>query len=368
MIFIFSLLSLLFAYEYNIMDSQKGKEILSLKNGDSLTIHFNKPYGTLIIHEWKDCLFKYDVRCIKDGTNLKNEIMYSDDLHSKIVGLYLHETIGTITFLSFNLTTISFSWITFPQECNLKYIQSVNNGEIKLKQSNIGDASTFCFYSFASAPLQYKIRYNISQQQFIKFIQSDYIDSFTINQSGMLDQTYNESSIITISDKIYEAINFLEITATSLSDESISQVNYNDFISYDNITLIEINIPKDRPNDKMKTTIFSILGAVIVFLIIVFSFIGFRRRNNKSIHESPETDSSSEIVSRPPTPEHIQIEQFQSDSADGFDQYSIHNLNDEFALDTEGYPQNDYNPSNVEYEVPQPVLLKTVLNEANAKI
>lgn len=366
MILLFSLLSLLFAYEYNIIDSQKGEETLSLNNGDSLTIHFNKPYGTLIIHDWKDCLFKYDVRSIKDGTNLKNEIMYSDDLKSKIVGLYLHETIGTITFLSFNLTTISFSWVTFPQECNLKYVQSVKNGEIKLKQSNIGNAYTFCFYSFASAPLQYKIRYNISQQQFIKFIQSNYIDSFTINQSGMLNQTYNESSIITISDKIYEAINFLEITASSLSDESISQVNYNDFISYDNITLIEINL-KNGPNDKMKTTIFSILGAVIVALIIIFSFIGFRRRNIKSIHESPETDSSSEIVSRPPTPEHIQIEQFQSDSADGLDQDSIHNLNDEFALDYEGYPQNDYNPSNVEYEVPKPVLLKTVLNEANTK-
>lgn len=366
MFFVFCLLLQSFAYKYNIEASQIGYKTLSLKNVDSLTIQFNQPYGLLLIHDWKYCLIRYDVNNIDDGSNFNGQMKFSYETQSKLVGLYLHETNGTVTFLTNQSTTLSISWIIFPKDCDLKYVQSVKDGGIQLKNSNVSDASTFCFYSYAPSPLQYSIQYDLSKPQLLTFIQSDYTEIFSLGQTGTFNQEYEEHSILKVSDYLNESLNFIEINATSLSKKDASQINYNDFISFDKVTFITSDVYTYKQNKNVKFIIFGTLGAVILILIIIFSIIGFRKRNAQNITEMPETDSSEEEISRPPTPEHIQIEQFQSDSADGDDQY-FHNK-DEFALDYEGYPQNDYNPSNVEYQVPKPVLLKTVLNEVNAKI
>lgn len=367
MFFLFCLPSSLFAIEYSNNGSKIGDKTLSLKKGDSFTINFDHPYGILFIRDWMDCVIKLDVKYINDESDIKSEKLYSDLKKSKLIGVYLHETIGTVTFLSLNPTILSVSWAIFPNECDLKYVQNVKNGGIQLHQSSIDHGSMFCFYSSAPAPLRYSIHYNLTQDQVVTIIRPSINEKISISQVGTLSKNCNESSIITISDNIHENINFLEIIASSLSNKTVSETAYSDYILYDSLTYIIINDDSAISSNKMKFTIFSILGAVIAVFLVIFSLIGFRRRKHPNVIENLETDSSSEVLSRPPTPEHIQIEQFQSDSADGDDHITIQNAKDEFSLDYEGYPQNDYNPSNVEYQAPKPVLLKTVLNEVNAK-
>lgn len=368
MLFLFNLFSSLFAVEYTNEGSPIGDETISLRKEDSFTVYFDQPYGILLIRDWKDSIIEYDVTNIKTGSKYKKNKFYSNQINSVLIGLYLHETVGKVKISTLYSANPSFSWAIFPKDCDIKYVQNVNDGKIQMQKSDIKNISAFCFYSSAKSPLRYLINYDFeaSQNYKIDIIQPKSTETFPIHQNGAFDKVFQQPSLVKVSENLHGNLNFLEIIATSLVNGSSHQSDFREFINYDNITFIAINDYQVN-SKKAKFIIFGILGAIVIIMSATCIVFRFRKKKYGKIEDKETPDSEGSILSRPPTPEHIQIEQFQSDSADGDDQFAINNNKDEFELDYEGYPQNDYNPSNVEYVAPKPVLLKTVLNEVNAK-
>ena len=367
-----------------INNSRFGERSIDLNFGQSFSIFFHEPFGFLVLKNWTNSIIQYSFiensKQINTNSALNTQIISqnissSEEGYKTLVAIDFGNTTGNVTFLATDDTHLSFLWITFPSSCTSRYFHNKNSDKVILSSSNThsSDESTsnFCYFSSLELPVNYAINYHLSHKQVIKFITSQ--DDETLNEyhdlegNASFEKSFNDLSVLVFEDmKFVDVHEYISIALKSkLSDPPYV---FWGMLS-DSFTLIH-HISSDNSSKNTMNIILGSIGGLIILGIILFIYIQYsKRKGNRQNRYSTSQISEETVLSRPPTPEAIQIDQYQSESADGSDVYGVPKFTDEFVLpyDTDGYSQNDYNPSNIEYTVPNKSLLKTVLNEVNAK-
>ncbi|OHT16488.1 hypothetical protein TRFO_41822 [Tritrichomonas foetus] len=412
------LLSLLAAFSTNFDSTNDpfGDLTLSMAKGFTYVVNYDQPYSLLLLRQWRFCVLKYSFYQPEMNQTFEKTYKWEDESSKSIIGVFSSGATGKVEISAEIPTTASFSWATYPPECELKYVQNINLMPVVLSKGNNTNNSknpenfvlfdnsieknqkkdnkktegknhqqkslkasennnNFCFFNGAGLPISFTIESNLSRSKTISFLSKNNTFQHELKAGeSTFTQRQEEHSIIMINnfnfDENFEYIKILSNTSYT----PLSSVKINGLLN-DSKTSFVLTEGIHNKSANMMIIILGSIGGLGGFAAVLAVIVQVIKRHNRgripTRYETADTGSETEL-SRPPTPEQIQIDAYNSEnSASGSDagHYSLKELKDEFDIEdfVEGYPQNDYNPSDVVYVVPEKTLLKTVLNEVNAK-
>lgn len=367
--FLFLLLTFSKQQEFSNNGQNFGDIQIQFHSNDYFTIQFTEPYGIVLFPQFDNIVISYDISYQERNAILNEKKIFSNPTATHFFGVYLDKYIGTVKISSDSDKIQSFSWAIFPQNCHYKYFTNTNT-TINFPNDKFTTNFSFCLLNAGVVPVNYEIKYDISLSSnpinLIFYTNSSYT-THPLSGKGTFSQPFKQTSLLELPNLFFQdSMNshFLQIESTT-SNLGQSYLTYDGLLCYEKPSLII----QETPSSSKKQVMIIIVTLVSFLILIVGSVILFKCLLKKK-HNQLELETE---VPRPPTSRKAsdgikQPDLSHSDSTDSLEIFKAHNFKDELLVDSAAYPQNDYNPSNVEYKVPKPHAIKNFLKHIKGEV
>lgn len=385
----------------NILDAEIVNIDSKLTNDTPLVINFDNPHGLLIFKE-NNHIF-VDVNYFSGQAN--NLKITNQLITKETVAFFFGDSIGQIIIRTNSSSSqLSAVKISFSEDCQKFYLQTkyddfqvnenVGKTELTSSLSLTEENLLTCYYhDMDFFPYFVTFQFN-DDEEFVKIN-----GKVTNSKSGKI--IFTEKSVLTF-ENVYFSENkkdYLDPQATEISKKQINMTIFSHVSNTDNSEISEImndivfykgyiqnspgfikgEISEKKPDDdyfdydkkkKQTTIIITTVLCIFVFCILCASVSYCVRKRKycsfKGIEDNNEIDDRKANIVENDASSSVSVNFENGNETLSNDEFEDRNyLQDEFA---EGYPQNNFQQSNIEYRVPSQTLLATVLDEANAKL
>ncbi|OHT17039.1 hypothetical protein TRFO_12745 [Tritrichomonas foetus] len=342
--------------------SLMGDKHIEFSAGESYSVGFDNPYGLFIPRIYENCMIQFMAQNPKTDDMINDSITFTDN--EIAATLFFAKWKGKVTITASQQEKLSFSWITFPSNCDYFYFDNNFFSDINLSVAN----GSLCYHNSAELPAIYEIDYpddfhNFENVSLDIFDETGKINSIHGNEKFKF--VFNKTTVIQLNNKNND------IFTLNLKVKSNAQSNQypNPFKGFLQNDIPSFLFLKNLPTKKQKSlsVTFSVIGiasvCVIMFIIIV---IIYRRRGEKinAFIENDEFDEQNICLSR---------DNSSTEKAPGDDDVNLHfediifrdQLRNRYIEEAEGYPDNHYQPPKEGIDAPTANELNNTLDDPN---
>ena len=352
MIFLLLILQKGFSEEVPYDMNKMGDKTIYMNAGDIYLIKFNDKNGIFVPRDVHNCYVSYQVEKMNERKN--------GTLDDNLLFIFFGDSLGLINITATQNTVISFSWATYPSNCEKIYFENIENNHVELLPNSVS-----CYYNSFPLPMHILIDINISMLNYLELYNND-------GKISTLNKNDNEDSIIYILKDptvfLYKGIGannaYIQAKSNNTNYETINMFSNFLNLSNHNDGIIVVYSPiTNNENKKLNTvTLLWIAGIsfILIAIIIEIIFVFYCKRRCFAYRGDLKDINSKEL-------EIMKIESDDEDSTQSTTKKSdIPAFKDHFYRDdAEGYPEIGYMPAKEGYSIPSADALKSTENDPN---
>lgn len=217
---------------------------------------FGEAKGRVCINKDDDCVDVGEISMFNSTYNIS--------------GIWFGDSTGEIHISSPSIITTKFVYAIMPDVCDKILITNQRNYSFKLTNNDLQDSKGFCFFDAAYGTYNYKVQYNIDEDDALHIKRNDNVPRTYRNNNRFSGTSVADDPALFYIDSSNQKLNS-SINLSVICDDIIPDTNITRYITDFNYTFLRGEFVNDFPPPEVDDKFSNILS---ITLLVVFAGCG----------------------------------------------------------------------------------------------